>query len=866
MPWNDNFPAPRILKRWLSHSIIDVPGPQVALRTALAPPTTPLHQHRTLQKHMARFVYSAFAETPRLMAAAALVAFFWAVGAERAVADGVDPQVVAFFRTYCIECHGPKKHEGDFRVDELKVSSTTADAENWQLVLDNLHLGEMPPEDAKLRPKQADVEPVTAWIQGELKRASVLKGTGGEVVLRRLNRLEYENTVEDLFDVRGDYAVGFPDDAMSGGFNNNGAVLSLSADQMNEYLRAADFILSRAIVMKPRPETRKVAFTLQDIEARKKQREEERAKFKGKKEEGYTETPAEKNRKEREIASGNFGSPFYPAFGGDAIIPVKYLKPDTKEFFPVREPGWYRIQVVAYPVRNEGKIMRLQVSHGSGNKEEIPTIAGVTQLSDAAPREIEYRVYLQPNHRVEVEMLDGTNWLPGSKIAADRSPAVAIKRLEMEGPLIEQWPPKGHQALFGTREDVTNFNDAAVPQLLREFAPKLFRRPVDGGVVDEYIAFYQARRAEVPALDAYKLTVKAMMTSPLFLYHYEPGQKVDDFALANRLSYFLWRSMPDAELLALAARGALSQSAELKNQTARLLADAKAERFLKDFVGQWLQTDKVGEMQPDKGLYPEYDNELERAMVQETHLFIREMLVNDLSLTNLIDSNWTILNDRLARHYGIESVQGNQFRKVSLDRSKTVRGGLLTQASILSITSNGTTTSPVVRGVWLLEHLLGTPAPPPPPDVPPIEPDVRGASTIQEQLAKHRSIAQCASCHRKIDPYGFALENFDVIGGWREKYRALIQEKGRPHAQLGDGKPVISADELPKLGAFKNFTEFRSLLLKNESLVFRNVADKLAVYALGRSVGFADRDDLDLLRLITRRAATRAIQSFVDGR
>jgi len=310
--------------------------------------------------------------------------------------------------------------------------------------------------------------------------------------------------------------------------------------------------------------------------------------------------------------------------------------------------------------------------------------------------------------------------------------------------------------------------------------------------------------------------------------------------------------MPDAELLALAARGALSQPAALQKQTARLLADARAERFLKDFTGQWLQTTKVGEMQPDKGLYSEYDGELERAMVQETQLFIREMLVNDLSLANLIDSDWATLNDRLARHYGIAGVQGNEFRKVKLDKPQTVRGGLLTQASILSITSNGTTTSPVVRGVWLLEHLLGTPAPPPPPDVPPIEPDIRGATTIQEQLAKHRNIAQCAACHRKIDPYGLALENFDVIGGWREKYRALIVQKGRPRAQLGDGKPVTAADELPKLGAYRSFAEFRALLRKNEALVFNNMAEKLTTYSLGRSVGFADREDLANIVKTTR--------------
>ncbi|MBL9115093.1 MAG: DUF1592 domain-containing protein [Verrucomicrobiaceae bacterium] len=766
-------------------------------------------------------------------------------------AGKIDSKVTAFMQTYCMSCHGEKKHKGDFRVDTLQISQTAADAENWQLVLDNLHLGEMPPEDEK-QPKPAEVEPVTEWIQGELRRAALaLSGQKGEVVLRRLNRFEYENTIEDIFDVRGDFTVGFPEDAVSGGFNNNGGALMLSAEQLGEYMKAADFILSRAIVTKPRPETRLVTFTLKDIEDRRKAREEERLRrLGGKDDPGYTLTPAEKKRREQQKATGNYGEPFYPPWGQDMLIPVMYKKPDTKEFLQVREPGWYRFKVVAYAVRNEGKIMRLQVSHGSDNREEPQTIAGITQLTDETPREIEYRVYLQPNQRVQVSMLDGTNWLPGSRILEDKSPAIAIKRIEFEGPLIDQWPPKGHQAIFGKRE-IANIDEADVPQVLRDFAPKLFRRPVESSVVEEFVAFYQQQLKEVSALDAFKLTMKAMMTSPQFLYHQEPADKVDDFALANRLSYFLWRSMPDDELMRLASQNALSKPAELKKQTARLLADPRAERFLRDFTGQWLQTTKVGEMQPDKSLYPEYDEDLERAMVQETQLFIRELLVNDLSIANLLDSDWTILNDRLARHYGIEGVSGNEFRKVSLDKSKSVRGGLLTHASILSITSNGTTTSPVVRGVWLLERLLGTPAPPPPPDVPPIEPDIRGASTINEQLARHRDIAQCAACHAKIDPYGIALENFDVTGGWRVNYRALVEAKnGRK--TLGEGKPVQPTDKLPKLGSFGGFTEFRSLLKKNETLVFHNVAEKLATYALGRSLGFADREHIDQIVQSTR--------------
>lgn len=763
----------------------------------------------------------------------------------------VDGVVTSFFAKYCNDCHGPQKQEGDLRLDTLPVSQTDADAEHWQSVMDKLHLGEMPPEDAK-RPSLAEVEPVTAWINGELRRArAALGGQKSEVVLRRLNRLEYESTIEDLFGIRGDFAVAFPEDATGGGFNNNGAALSLSAEQVSEYLKAADFVLNRAIMLKPRPETKSVVFTLADLTALQRRQLEERERFAAQK--GTKETETEIKRREEAKAKGSYGPPYYPKYGNDSLIAVRYTKPTTREFFRVVEPGWYRYKVTAYAVRNNGQTMRLQITHGPGNTEVPPTTVDVVQLTDETPQEHEYRVYLQPNHLVTLEMLDGTNWLPGSKIENDRSPAIAVRRIEIEGPLLDEWPPRGHQVLLGAA-DAASLTDDAVPQLLRDLAPKLFRRPVAPQVVDDYIAFYREQRKAATPPEAYKLTVKGMMTSPYFLYHYEPAGKADDYQLAERLSYFLWRSLPDAELATLAAEGKLSQPEVLQRQTARMLSDAKSHRFLKDFTGQWLQIAKIGEMQPDQSLYPEYDADLERAMVGETEAFIRELIDRDLSLTNLIDSDWTMLNDRLARHYGIDGVEGNRFRRVALDKTKTVRGGLLTQASVLNVTSNGTTTSPVVRGVWILERLLGTPAPPPPPDVPAIEPDIRGASTIQEQLALHRTIPQCAACHKKIDPYGMALENFDVIGGWRENYRALVTQQGRPRPQLGEGKPVAAVGELPKLGEYGNFAAFRKLLLRNEDLVYRNVTEKLAAYALGRSMTFADRDDLDRIVKETRAA------------
>lgn len=764
-----------------------------------------------------------------------------AVAAAEGSSASIDAKVVSFFSTYCVACHGPAKQEGDLRVDTLRLSQSDADAESWQRVLDKLNLGEMPPEKAK-QPPLADVEPVTAWIHGELRRArAALGGQKGEVVLRRLNRVEYENTIEDLFGVRGDYGVGFPEDARAGGFTNNGAALSLSAEQLAQYLKATDFVLARAIMLKPRPEAKFATFTLADLTDLQRRHDEENAKRAALK--GIKPTESEIKQREADKAKGSYGPPYYPKYGDDSLIPVKYLRPSTREFFRVVEPGWYRYRFTAYAVRNDRKPMRLQITHGTGRTEQPQTLVDVVQLTDAEPRDREYRFYLQPNDLVVLEMLDGTGWLPGSKIEADRSPAIAVRSIEIEGPLFDEWPPRGHQVLFG-KLDAASLTDDAVPQLLRATAPQLFRHPVDEKSVDEFVAFYRRCREKANPLDAYKLTVKGMMTSPRFLYHYEPAGPPDNYVLANRLSYFLWRSLPDAGLMAAAAQGTLSQPDELQRQTARMLADPKSQRFLQDFVGQWLGIAKIGEMQPDQHLYPEYDADLERAMRGETEAFVRELLDRDLSLVNLIDSDWTMLNDRLARHYGIDGVEGNRFRRVALDKSRTVRGGLLTQAGILNITSNGTTTSPVVRGKWILERLLGTPAPPPPPDVPAIEPDIRGASTIQEQLAKHRTIAQCAACHKKIDPYGMALENFDVIGGWREKYRALVPQPGRARPQLGDGKRVSAAGELPKLGEYRDFHEFRALLLRSEDLVYHNVAEKLAVYALGRSMTFADRDDL----------------------
>jgi len=779
----------------------------------------------------------------------------------RANAQGVDTRVHEFIIQYCQKCHGPENPKADFRVDKLVVSQTEGDAENWRLVLDNLNLGEMPPQEEK-QPTEVELEAVTSWIESELERAQfALSGQSEEVVLRRLNRTEYEYTIEDLFGVRGDFADGFPSDAKLNAFDNNGAALMLSSEQITEYLKAADYILDRSIQLRDRPKTNRSVFTLHDynreaVKRHREQLENRLARF-----DELTNSEREQTLEMKKSLEANPYDGFsFPIWDGealrvptaddgqevDAVIPMmaSYAAPDTRRVFSARELGWYRFRILAYGIKTAGEPVRLKISYGSFRQGTIPKIADVLYLKESRPEEYEYRVYLQPNDIIKMEMIDGTNWARREDLVGLPGPFIAIREMEMEGPLYDQWPPVGHQTLLGDRAAKSLSEDEALIAL-RDFSRHLFRQPVNQQMIDEYKHFYHLVRKDNSIVDAFKLTAKAMMASPSFLYHVEFGSSLDAHAIANRLSYFLWRSCPDKELGELADSGQLLQSDVLASQVDRLLSDEKSKRFVNDFVGQWLGIQQIGDMQPDSHLYPEYDAELEAAMVGETRSFFQEMLNHDLPIINLIDSDWAMLNARIAGHYKIPNVDGNEFRRVKLDKADTVRGGILTHASILNITSNGTTTSPVVRGVWVAERLLGKRVPLPPPDVPAIEPDIRGATTIQEQLAKHRSIAQCAACHRKIDPYGFGLENFDVIGGYRENYRALEPTANPNRPKLVDGPKIDCSGNIPFHGNFDGFREFRARLLTDIGQVEQNVGRQLATFALGRTITYADTKSLN---------------------
>jgi hypothetical protein len=351
--------------------------------------------------------------------------------------------------------------------------------------------------------------------------------------------------------------------------------------------------------------------------------------------------------------------------------------------------------------------------------------------------------------------------------------------------------------------------------------------------------------------EALRVGLKAAMVAPDFLFLRETAGKLDDFALASRLSYFLWSSMPDEELLSLAAQRKLGQPETLRAQVERLLKNPKAESFTKNFVGQWLNLRNIDATQPDYTLYPEFSDGLKEAMLQEPFAFFDEVLKNDLSLANFVASDFSLLNAPLANLYGISGLEGREFRKVALP-PQIHRGGVLTMAAVLKVTANGTSTSPIIRGAWVLDRILGTPPPKPPVDVEAVEPDIRGATTIREQLAKHRQLPECASCHAKIDPPGFALENFDVMGGWRENYRRTDKGEAISGKRYKKGPVVDASDVLPDGRRFKNIDEFKQLLLKDKDQLARALAEKLVTYATGGAPAAMDKPELDAIVRATR--------------
>ena len=393
---------------------------------------------------------------------------------------------------------------------------------------------------------------------------------------------------------------------------------------------------------------------------------------------------------------------------------------------------------------------------------------------------------------------------------------------------MKSWPTPVHQHLVGMDADEgSDYNER-----IAEFLLRAFRRPVPDDTVHKFQQLYaMGLGQDLTAEESMRNVVAGALCSPRFLFNYEKGERGDEWALVNRLSYFLWNSMPDDELLELAKSGELQRPEVLEAQARRMLADEKAYRFVTDFAGQWLGLNHIELMQPDPKLYGDYDPLLESLMREESERFFEFVLQENLPLRSFLDSEFVVINERLANHYGIDGVTGNEFRKVSIS-ADSPRGGLLGQASVLKLTSNGTRTSPVVRGVWVLENILGDPPSPPPADVEPIEPDVRGTTTIPQMLAKHRDVETCRDCHQSIDPWGFGLEHFDAVGAFRAEYT--------------NGQPIDARGSVSG-SAFAGSEEMKGVLLGRSDQFVRAITEKLFTYALGHPLSVGERiiaDDL----------------------
>jgi mono/diheme cytochrome c family protein len=739
-----------------------------------------------------------------------------------------DEQVRPFLARHCLACHGPDKAKADLRLDQLPPDfAGDTNRETWRGVLKRLQAGEMPPK-TKPRPPEKDLLAVTGWINGRLTAADAARRAAqGRVVLRRLNRTEYENTVRDLLGVMVHVREQLPADGAADGFDNVGAALHTSSFLMERYLEAADTALSQAIANRPRPPLTKKRYSLRETH--------------------HVKTTTESVFRHLDDAVVCFSSSAW-----NAVV----LSP----FYPA-DRGRYRFRISASGFQSSGKPVTYRVTAGRTQLMGKSGLVGYFDAPADKPTIVEFVEQMEPRTTITILPygLAGANTV--KKVGGDKyeGPGLAVQWVEVEGPLHDTWPPAGHRRLFGDlaqapapiynqrdRVEVVSKDPMAdAERILRAFARRAFRRAVTPADVKPFLALVQHKLDNKYSFEqAVRVGLLGMMVSPEFLFLREKPGKLDDFAVASRLSYFLWSTMPDEELLTLAEQRKLSQPDVLRKQVERMLADPKTAAFTENFVGQWLGLRDIDFTEPSHILYPDFDHMLKVSMIRETELFFTEVLKHDLSLAHFVASDFSMLNGRLAKHYGIPGVEGYAFRKVPLP-PESHRGGVLTMASVLKVTANGTSTSPVTRGVWVLERILGTPPPKPPPDVPSVEPDIRGATTIREQLAKHRQIASCAACHAKIDPPGFALESFDVIGGWREHYRTSGRGKpvivdGRRMMYL-QGPKVDPGDVMPDGQRFGNIDEFKQLLLKDKDRLARALTTKLLTYATGAAPEPADK-------------------------
>ena len=785
--------------------------------------------------------------------------------------------VTPFMRDYCVKCHGPEKQQAKLRLDTLPDNfDDPATKSKWAAVVNVLNSHQMPPPNEK-QPLTENAGKLTDWITHELGRAEVAKRST-HVVLRRLNRAEYNNTIRDLVGVDFQPADQFPEDPPAGGFDNIGKALTVSPLHMEMYYAAARQIMDRALVEGAQPPLLKWHFEPEENRLGMDQ-------FRVKRDGQSILLNSGANPVER-LGGSDFTVIHHESWDKGIDFRGFALPYDGEYILRFRAAGRVpdRAQVVAsakrilqkrydesmasnpLPKANYQQQMEEDLKHFRTHRayDYGPPRIKITQHLGSAPHvivemdidapETAPKVYEVHAHFTKQDAGIDLHyayslphylenfWMQGKDEFA--RPVLLVDWVELEGPIYPVWPPQSQRNLLPELAVKGQSETELARAVLKRFMPRAYRRPVTPQEIEAKVALFQKYRADKPTfLEAMKLPLAAVLASPNFLYLVEPersaggSQRLTGYELASRLSYFLWSSMPDDTLLQLAATNALCKPDVLSAQVNRMLANPKSEAFVKNFTGQWLGLRKVGANPPSENLYPDYDRHLETSMVRETEGFFSELLHNNEDARNLIKSDFVTINERLARFYGIPGVRGDAIRKVSAP-TDSHRGGLITQASIQTITSNGTRTSPVTRGVWVLRTLLGTDPGLPIANVGEIATKVPGIdrATVRQRLQIHRQNPACARCHDKIDPLGFAMENYNACGEWRDReghgYAGRIQTDDPlidTSSTMPDGTPIKGVDGL------------QSQLLKREDLFLNTLASQMTTYALGRELGFSDQ-------------------------
>lgn len=714
--------------------------------------------------------------------------------AEAPQPDLFETKLQPFVKEFCQDCHtGEEAQAGiDFEKWTHSDAIVKGDREHWEKILAMIEIGAMPPPDAD-QPKKAARQEIVAYLEDKLYNLDCdIIDDPGRVTVRRLNRAEYNNTVRDLLGVTFKPADDFPSDDVGYGFDNMGDVLSLSPLLMEKYLDAAEQITNEALPLVS-PESLRQTFDLDKLNAGNNSK---RGDFWG--------LPSR----------GRVTLRYEAQFGGEFII---------------------RIRAQADQAGNELAKMQLEID---GKPARVFDIQGQRK-----PDFYEHRVDLKPG-RHEIAAAFINDYYVKNK--ADRN--LYVGRFEVASPVSPEVAARVGRFVSARPDGETGVGLAA-QTVLRPFIERAFRRRATAAEVQQFVSIVEAVVEDGESYDfAVRIAVQAVLVSPSFLFRVEFDQKpndpkaersVTDFELASRLSYFLWSSMPDEQLFKLARTGQLKEPATLTAQVKRMLKDEKSQALVDNFAEQWLNLRMLDEVSPDPKLFTTFNDRLRNDMKRETLMLFAEVMKQDRSVLDFLDADFTFVNERLAKHYGMEGVRGEEFQKVSLDTSQ--RAGVLTQASILTITSNPDRTSPVKRGKWILENILGKEPPPPPPGVPELEETQKTSpnASMREQLEKHRADPGCASCHTTMDALGFGFENFDAVGVWRDK----------------DGQHAIdSSGELPTGEKFNGPVELVRILKARKDQFSRALAEKMLTYALGRGLSYYDRCAVDdILKELNRK-------------